>query len=148
MMKLYLCLNWGFTQFPTHVKLCLKVSPWWNSFLLSPKGFMQKVKFCWCGVVFNVHETLMKSPLRPALVCFNGWDHEFNACISFQAKTIKHWVLSILAGAFYGGLYHLISLLKKDKYGRIRRLRLIVYTTTTSIRVVYIGGMVVWGCCW
>jgi hypothetical protein len=26
----------------------------------SPKGFMQKVKFCWCGAVFNVHETLMK----------------------------------------------------------------------------------------
>jgi hypothetical protein len=67
MVKLYLCLSGGFTQFPTHVKLCPKVSPWWNSFLLSPKGFMQKVKFCWCGAVFNVHETLMKPPLRLAL---------------------------------------------------------------------------------
>jgi hypothetical protein len=60
MVKLYLCLNGGFTQFPTHVKLCPNVLPWWNSFLLFPKGFMPKVKFCWCCAVFNVHETLMK----------------------------------------------------------------------------------------
>jgi hypothetical protein len=60
MVKLYLCLNRGFTQFLTHVKLCPKVSPWWNSFLLSPKDFMQKVEFCWCGVVFNLHETHVK----------------------------------------------------------------------------------------
>jgi hypothetical protein len=33
------------TQFPTHVKLCPKVSPGWNSFLLSPKGFVKKWNF-------------------------------------------------------------------------------------------------------
>jgi hypothetical protein len=73
MVKLYLCLNGGFTQFPTHVKLCPKVSPWWNSFLLSPKGFMQKVKFCWCGAIFNVHahETSLRLALRPLTLSFD-----------------------------------------------------------------------------
>jgi hypothetical protein len=77
MVKLYLCLSGGFTQFPTHVKLCPRVSPWWNSFILSP---MQKVKFCWCGDVFNVHETLMKPPLRLTL----SWLGPFMADLGAQ----------------------------------------------------------------
>ena len=44
------------------------VSPWWNYFLLSPLRFMQKVQFCWHGALINVHDILMKPPLRLALM--------------------------------------------------------------------------------
>jgi hypothetical protein len=49
----------------------------------------------------------------------------------------------IIIVLFYGGPYHPISLLEKDQYERIRRMRLIVYHHNLHMwcRVVYIGGM-------
>jgi hypothetical protein len=51
--------------------------------------------------------------------------------------------LELLFGPFYGGPYHLISLLENDQYERIRWLRLIVYHHNLHMwyRVVCIGGM-------
>jgi hypothetical protein len=51
--------------------------------------------------------------------------------------------LTCLEGLFYGGPYHPISLLKNDRYERIRRLRLIVYHHNLHMwyRVICIGGM-------
>jgi hypothetical protein len=48
-----------------------------------------------------------------------------------------------LQGHFYGRPYHLIPLLEKDQYERIRRLRLIVYHHNLHLwyRVIYIGGI-------
>jgi len=40
------------------------VSPWWNYFLLSPLRFIQKVQFCWHDALINVHDILVKPPLR------------------------------------------------------------------------------------
>jgi len=42
------------------------VSPWWNYFILSPLRFMQKVQFCWHDALINVHDILVKLPLRLA----------------------------------------------------------------------------------
>jgi hypothetical protein len=49
----------------------------------------------------------------------------------------------IVFGFFYGGPYHLIPLLEKDQYERIKRLRLIVYHHNLYMwyKVVCIGGI-------
>jgi len=44
------------------------VSTWWNYFLLSPLRFMQKVKFSTHDTLINMHDILVKPPLRLALV--------------------------------------------------------------------------------
>ena len=52
------------------------VSPWWNYFLLSTIHFMQKVQFCWYDALINVHDILMKPPLRLAkstYIAYRSW---------------------------------------------------------------------------
>jgi hypothetical protein len=74
-----------------HVKQCLKVSPWWNFFLLSPKSFIQKVEFCLCGAVFNVHETLLKLPLRLALEMSKPWLLDLMQCTLYACPDFDPW---------------------------------------------------------
>ena len=68
-------LNAGVVRLPSSWKLRSFVSWGWNVSLLFPPQIMQKVHFCWGVILFNVHETPMKWPLRLALespLCSNG----------------------------------------------------------------------------
>ena len=62
-----LALSGDFIPFHRVGNNARRVSPWWNYFLLSPLRFMQKVQFCWHGALINVHDILVKPPLRLAL---------------------------------------------------------------------------------
>lgn len=61
-----IALNGRFTELPRPRKRRRVVSPWWNDSPLFSPYFMQKCLLCWCVNALNVHETLLKCPLRLA----------------------------------------------------------------------------------
>ena len=78
------------------------VSLWWNYLLLSPLRFMQKVQFYWYDALINMHDILVKPPLRPALGTslrisrFNRMiRHTTILYIGFQCQAIFSAILSI-----------------------------------------------------
>ena len=76
------------------------VSPWWNYFLLSPLRFMQKVQFCWHDALINMHDILVKPPLRLALLDYYSLESSAN-CVSLGRNStllcqLKFYVTSSL----------------------------------------------------
>jgi len=90
-----LVLSGNFIQFHRVGNNARGVSPWWNYFLLSPLRFMQKVQFCWHGALINVHDILMKHPLRLALerhvskTALFAWNEEEREGSSFTMVKLR-----------------------------------------------------------